>query len=235
MREIEARRELGEMSGVGNIYVSIGLLRTGQFERATKEGSPFFRPDAFFILGEKEKAFELAFEQASSGFPETLFYLLNREKRYQELANFLEERWPSLAAFGVENPGDDFGYGTMAEVAFAYSKLGNQERADEALLMVDKRINSLDEQGIDNFVFSGNRAMHFAMLGDIDAAFEHLQVAADGGWAPSENPRDSLFVFENMFDDPRFADVEATMLMTLNRDRAEVGMPALNVDYQVAP
>ena len=101
--------------------------------------------------------------------------------------------------------------------------------------MIDKRINSLEEQGINNVGFSGSRAMHFAMLGDIDAAFEHLQVAADGGWASFENPRDSLLVFENMFDDPRFADIEATMLRTLNRDRAEVGMPALNADYQVAP
>ena len=80
LREIELRRELGEMSGVADMFVSIGLMRTGQYERATQEGSQYFRPDALFILGEKEKAFELAFEQASSGFPERLFHFFERRR-----------------------------------------------------------------------------------------------------------------------------------------------------------
>lgn len=235
LREMETLREEEEISGVGEIYLSLGLLRTGQFERAAVEGSRFFRPDALFILGEKEEAIKLAYEQASSGFPETLFLFLNREKRYQDVVNFLEERWPSLAAFADENPGDDFGYSTMTSVALAYSKLGSQERADEALLFVDKRISSLAEQGINNFGFAISRAVHHAMLGDKDAAFEELQAAVDGGWVNFGEPLGEIPEFENLYGDPRLAENEATMLMTMNRDRAVVGLSPLNADFEVEP
>ena len=41
LRLMEERRKLGPLSGVGQLYLSLGLLRTGQFERATEEGSPY--------------------------------------------------------------------------------------------------------------------------------------------------------------------------------------------------
>ncbi len=233
LREVEILREVSEISGVGEIYLSIGLLRTGQIERAAVEGSPYFRPDALFILGKKEEAIELAYEQASSGFPETLFLFLNREKRYQEIVNFLEERWPNLAAFAGENPGSDFGYPTMSSVALAYSKLGNQERAEEALLLVDRRISSLAEQGINNFAFAINRAIHHAMLGEKDAAFDQMRVAVDGGWANFGESLNEIPELENLYGDPRLAEMEAMMLETMNRDRAIVGLPLLNANFEV--
>ena len=233
LREMEILREVDEISGVGAIYLSIGLLRTGQFERAAVEGSPFFRPDALFILGQKEEAIKLAYEQASSGFPESLFYFLNREGRYQEVISFVEERWPNLAAFADENPGDDFGNATMRNVALAYAKLGNQERADEALLLVDRRISNLADQGINNFAFSINRAFHYAMLGNKDDAFEQLQVAIDGGWVNFGEPLQVIPELENLYGDPRLAENEARMLLTMNRDRAVVGLPPLNAEFEV--
>ena len=149
--------------------------------------------------------------------------------------NFLEERWPSLAAFSDENPGDEFGYVTMAEISFAYSKLGNQERADEALLFVDNRINSLADQGVNNFLFSANRGFHYAMLGDVDTAFEYLQAATNGGWAYIGGRLEEIPGLENLIDDPRFAEIESRMLATMNKDRAVIGLPPIDVDYQVTP
>lgn len=233
LREMEIMREVGEISGVGEIYVSIGLLRTGQIERAAVEGSRFFRPDALFILGEKEEAIELAYEQASSGFPDTLFLFLNREQRYQDVVNFVEERWPNLAAFADENPGDDFGYATMASLSLAYSKLGNQERADEALLLVDRRISSLAEQGINNHGFAISRAVHYAMLGDKDAAFDQMQIAVDGGWVSFGERLNEFPELESLYSDPRLAEMEAVMLETINRDRAIVGLPLFNANFEV--
>ncbi len=233
LREMEILRDVSEISGVGEIYLSIGLLRTGQIERASVEGSPYFRPDALFMLGKKEEAIELAYEQASSGFPGTLFLFLNREGRYQELVNFLEERWPNLVAFAGENPGDDFGFSTMASVALAYSKLGNQERADEALLLVDTRISSLAEQGINNFGFAISRAIHHAMLGDKDAAFDEMRIAVDGGWVNFGESLIEIPELENLYGDPRLAEMEAMMLETMNRDRAIVGLPSLNANFEV--
>lgn len=169
LRLMEQRRELGNMSGVDKIFLSIGLIQTGQFERATSEGSPFWQPGALYATGRIDAAFDLARDQARAGNPGNLFYLLLRSHRDQELVDYLEERWPSLSAFANENPGGDNGYGLMANVALAYSRTDNQTRFDEAMLFLDQRITRLAEQGISNFVFAYNRAVHFAMLGDIEA------------------------------------------------------------------
>lgn len=233
LQQMQLRRQSGEMSGVAKIFLSVGLLRTGQFERAAVEGSPYFQPDALYHLGQKDEAFAMAYEQASAGDPETLFDLLVRDEREQDLVNFLEERWPSVAAMGQEHPGDVLGYGLMADTALAYSRTGNQERADEALLLADRWMKSLLEQGVDNFVFAGNLAAHYAMLGDKDEAFKHLQQAVDNGWntaGPLTKIVPALAVLEG---DPRLDDIEARMLATINRDRSVVGLPPFDANYVV--
>ncbi|MDH3416272.1 MAG: hypothetical protein OEM64_08200, partial [Gammaproteobacteria bacterium] len=138
LQVMEERRELGNMSGVAKIFLSIGLIGTGQFERATTEGSPYWRPGALYETGKIEEAFELAHDQARGGDPENLFYLLLRANRDQELVDYLEERWPSLSTFASENPGGDIGYGIMEAVAIAYSNTGNVARFDEAMQFVDR-------------------------------------------------------------------------------------------------
>jgi TolB-like protein/tetratricopeptide (TPR) repeat protein len=232
---MERVREIDEMSGIDRFYLSIGLLRTGQYERATEEGSVYVRPAALYELGRKEEAFELAHRQATTGEPENLFYMLLRDGRDQDLINFLEERWPSVAALADEHSGDDFGYPLMQSVALAYRRAGNQQRADEALLLVDQRMTHLADQGIENFVFSGNKAIHSAMLGDRDAAFEQLLKAAENGWATRGKLTEVIPQFEVFAEDPRIEEIEAIMLRTVNRDRAIVGLPPFDADYQVAP
>ncbi|MGI9271931.1 MAG: tetratricopeptide repeat protein [Woeseiaceae bacterium] len=230
---MEQVRELDEMSGIDRVYLSLGLLRTGQYERATEEGSVFFKPGALYEVGRKEEAFALAYTQATTGTPENLFYLYVRDDRDQDLIKFLEERWPTVAAFADEHSGGDFGYGIMQDVALAYRRTGNQERADEALLFVDQRMTKLAEQGITNFAFSGNLAIHHAMLGDKDTAFEHLQKAAEGGWMVAGDLAVELPHLEVFVGDPRLDEIEAIMLATMNKDRAIVGLPPVNEDYEV--
>jgi len=120
LREMEERAKLGELSGVAKMFISIGLLQTGQSERALNEGSAFFRPGALYNIGRLDEAIELAYEHARAGNPYSLFYMLVREGRAKEMVDYLEERWPSLAAFAAENPGGDGGYGIMHEIAMAY-------------------------------------------------------------------------------------------------------------------
>ncbi len=232
---MERVREIDEMSGVDKVYLSVGLVRTGQYERATKEGSAFLKPGALYEVGRKEEAFELAYQQATTGNPGNFFYLLIRDGRDQDLINFLEERWPSVAALSEEHSGGDFGYGLMQDVALAYQRTGNQERADEALLLVDQRIARLTDQGIKNFFFAGNKAIHFAMLGDKDAAFEQLNQAAENGWVAGGDLAEQVPQFQVLVGDPRIDEVEAIMLATMNKDRAIVGLPPFDAEYQVAP
>ena len=149
---MEQRREMGSMSGVAEVFLSAGLMDTGQFERATVEGSFFFQPGALYATGRVDEAFDLARDQAIGGNPGNLFNLLVRANRDQELVDYVEERWPSLSAFASEYSGNQNGYGIMANIALAYSRTGNMDRFDEALNFVDQRISSMAEQGIRNHV-----------------------------------------------------------------------------------
>jgi hypothetical protein len=71
------------------------------------------------------------------------------------------------------------------------------------------------------------------MLGDKDLAFEHLFVAANGGWSTAGDLVEVIPQFDVLADDPRLAEIQEIMLETVNRDRAVVGLPPFDADYQV--
>jgi hypothetical protein len=96
-------------------------------------------------------------------------------------------------------------------------------------------MTQLADQGIENFVFSEKKAIHSAMLSDRDAAFEQLLKAAENGWATRGDLIEVMPQFEVFAEDPRIEEIEAIMLGTVNRDRAMVGLPPFDANYQVAP
>jgi TolB-like protein len=235
LQQMEMGRELDEISGVEEVFLSVGLANTMQFERVIEEGSPFWRPFALYETGQHEEAFALAHHQASSGFPGNLFYLLNKADRSKELTNYLEERWPTLETFAAENGGDEYGYVIMADVALAYSRIGNQDRFNQAMLIIDQHAARLDEQGVDNLFYSANRAIDFALRGDADIAIEHLEDAASRGWTTAGAPAEVLPALAVLVDDPRFQEIEIAVLNNMNHDREIVGLPPLNANYEVEP
>jgi TolB-like protein len=230
---MEQRRELGNMSGVDQFFLSVGLMDTGQFERATSEGSPFAQPSALYATGRVDEAFTLARDQAIAGNPGNLFDLLVRARRFEELVDYVEERWPSLSTFASEYPGNQNGYELMADLALAYSHSGDMSRFDEAMRFVDQRVSRLAEQGINNYVFSGNRAVYYALQGDIDAAFEHLQSAVEAGWVIVGDPVAIEPALAALEDDPRFTGIEATMLARVNEYRGLLDLAPFDENYQV--
>jgi TolB-like protein/Tfp pilus assembly protein PilF len=233
LQQIEMSRDLDEMSGLERIFLSIGLNNTMQFEQIIEEGSLFWKPYALYETGRQDEAFALAHAQASSGFPGNLFYLLNRSDRSKEVTDYLEERWPSLAIFAEENVGDEYGYPIMADVALAYSRVGNQNRFDEAMLLIERHAARLDEQGIDNLFYSADRAVGYALRGDADRAIEYLEQAANRGWTTSGVPAEVVPALAVLADDPRYQAIEVVMLNNMNRDREIVGLPPLNASYEV--
>ena len=233
LQQMEMNRELDEMSGVEKFFLSIGLTNTMQFERTIEEGSLFMKPYALYEAGRQDEAIALAQAQASSGSPGNLFYLLNRSDRSKEVTDYLEERWPTLATFAAENNGDEYGYNIMTDVALAYSRVGNQDRFNEAMLIIEQHAARLDEQNIDNLFYSADRAVGYALRGDTDAAIEHLQQAASRGWTTSGVPAVVTPALAVLTDDPRYQEIEVTMLANMNRDREIVGLPPLNANYEV--
>lgn len=232
--ELEKSAREGSLTGVDRIFLSVGLMSTGQPQRALEEGSVYWHPDALYELGRKEEALALAYEHAREGNTESLFYLLLREGREQDVVNYVEERWPSLAAFVAENPGGDVEYDLMVHVALAYRHTGDEARADEALDFVLARLELLDREGVNNWRLDYGWASYLAARGDIDGALTRLKSAADGGLMATGDPAIVFPAFSALADDPRFDAIRATMLENLNYNRRVLELPPYNENYQVA-
>lgn len=235
LQQMELGREMDEMSGVERFILSSGLMNTMQFERALEEGSNFVKPYVLYELGRADEAIALAHTQASSGDLGNLFYLLNRSDRSEELTDYLEERWPTLSEFAMENRGDEYGYPTMTDVALAYSRTGNQDRFDEAMHFIEQHTARLDEHGIENIFLSVNRAMDYALVEDFDAAIAYLQDAAGRGWTSQGVLGEVQPALAVLADDPRYQEIEVALLDNMNRNREIVGLPPFNASYEVEP
>jgi TolB-like protein/tetratricopeptide (TPR) repeat protein len=233
LREMEEYTSRTTASGVAKFFVSIGLLNTGQAERAVEEGSIFWRPDALYTVGRVDEAIELAYQHARAGSPESLFFMLVREGRAKEMIDYLEERWPSLAAFAAENPGSDGGYSVMHDIALAYRAVGNRARADDALQLSQQRLDLLIEEGVNHIGLSMNMAAQQSLLGNVDTAFEYLDEAVDEGASSATDPYKTAPEFEALFDDPRFPGVRARMLANFNANREVLKLPPYDDNYQV--
>ena len=98
------------------------------------------------------------------------------------------------------------------------------------MMRIDQHFEKMRSQGVDNFTFSASVALHNAMRGDIDSAFDNLSSAIDRGWTTAGEPTVVEPRLTLMADDPRFELARATMLITLNRDREIVGLPPFD-DY----
>lgn len=234
LQQLEEAAATGPISGVEQLFISIGLMSTGQAERALTEGSIFWRPDALYEVGRKDEAIALAYEHAGEGSPESLFYMLVVEGRDQELVDYVEERWPSLAAFASENPGGDNEYSLMVNVALAYRRLGNEALADEALDFVQARLTLLESEGVNNSRFDFGWATYLAMRGENDAALARLKKAADNGVMSTGDPAVKEPSLASLAGDPRFDEIKATMLANLNYNRRILDLPPYNENYQVA-
>ena len=121
------------------------------------------------------------------------------------------------------------------DVALAYSRVGNQERFNEAMQFIERHAARLDEQSIDNVFYSADRAIVYALRGDADLAIEYLQQAASRGWTTSGVPSVVVPALAVLADDPRYQEIELLILSNMNRDREIVGLPPLNANYEVEP
>jgi tetratricopeptide (TPR) repeat protein len=189
-----------------------------------EEGSDFLKVAALDRLGRRDDAFELALRRAREGNLEALFRLYNRVDRSHDLIDYLEERWPALDAFAADYPHNMFGYQVMAEITLAYSRSGNTERFDEALLLLENAMSSLSGQGIDNYFYEVENAKYLALAGEYDEAITRLESAIDRGFQDYAPIAAHTPIFAPLQDDPRFVALEALMVENINVEREALGL-----------
>ena len=228
LRLAEQAYQLAPTNAVTHFWFTLGLVQTLQLERIAEEGLDFLKVDALDLLGRRDEAFELAFKLSSEGYPRNLFALYNRADRSQELIDYLEERWPGLDAFAADYPHGEFGYPVMAEVTLAYSRTGNMERFDDALVLVENAMSSLSGQGIDNYWFTVENAKYLALAGEYDEAMTQLEAAIDRGFRNYAPIATHTPMFTPLQDDPRFLAAEAVMVENINAERESLGLEPID-------
>jgi TolB-like protein/lipoprotein NlpI len=224
----EKALQLAPTDNVTRFVWSVALLQSGQAERLAAEGQDGFRIDALDAIGRRDEAFTLAYEQSQQGDLESLFTLMNRAGRSKDVTDYVEERWPTLGAFASDYPHDGSGHSIMAELAFAYSRAGNAERADEALSYVEKAMNDLAAQGVDQFVYMMENAKYFALAGDTDSALSWLEKSVGRGMQTYAPLSKLVPIFEALNEDPRFIEIEGTMVDNINEDRIAIGLEPID-------
>ncbi len=220
--------ELAPTDAVMHFTFTIGLLQTHQPERIVEEGIDFVRVNALDFLGRRDEAFELAYKLAREGSVGNLFGMLNRADRSQELVDYLEERWAGLDEFAADHPHDDYGYGLMTDIAFAYSRTGNTEKFEEALLLVDSAMSTLASQGIDNMVNSAENAVYLALAGREEDAISQLEKAVEHGLRGNPALDWSQPIFASMADNPRFIALRTLIADKVNEQRAILGLDPID-------
>ena len=100
----------------------------------------------------------------------------------------------------------------LNEIALAYARAGDEEKFDDVMGRIKTRHDQMSAEGLDNYFFSLQQAIYFALAGDHDKALEHLAASIDAGYIGS-NPLalewPALKVLEG---DPRYESIQARMI-----------------------
>jgi TolB-like protein len=170
-------------------------------------------------LGRSEEAIRLAYTMAAEGQAVTeLIGVLSNNKRYGELIEFVEQRWPDLDAFEADVPGLRQGEGASAlgHIAHAYFELGQMAKYGIAMWHFKTLIDEQLEEGVSNRNFWGSQA-HFSLLsGDKVKAMDFLAAIADTGTG--------VLLPKTLINDPRYIEIVEQLHDNLNAERAALGL-----------
>ena len=198
-----------------------------QFDRTVEHCTGHPAIIAHWQLGHVEEALIEAHKASAEGrYYEPYFQVLNASGNSHKLIEFLENGWPDLDKFASNFPftEDIMGYAPLNEIALAYLRSGQPEKAQEALALVYEGQKQLQAQGRNNIQFSMNQAVYFALTGDYETALVHLAASIDGGYIGSTRLTKLWPAFEPLEGDPRYEEIQTRMVDHLNNEREALGL-----------
>jgi tetratricopeptide (TPR) repeat protein len=177
--------------------------------------------------GQYEEALAIAREEAANGNIEMMIGQLSFQGKDQQLVEFVESRWPDLAALERDYPDEGDGHSMMLSVALAYARTGNDERFGDAMQRVRQAHDRAIQQGVVAVWF--DEARYWALAGDSDRAMEFLGKSEQQGLVFTER-LDAIFrEFENLRGDDRFEALLARVFEHTNNERAELGLERIAI------
>jgi tetratricopeptide (TPR) repeat protein len=213
--------------GVARNLYGWDLIGTGQYERALEQGHPWHQAIALVVLQRPEEAMALAREEAAQGNIRMMIGQLSFQQKDQQLVEFVESRWPDLAALERDYPDEGAGYSMMLNVALAYARTGNDERFGDAMQLVRQAHDRALQQGVVAVAF--DEARYWALAGDSDRAMEYLAKSEQQGMVFAER-LDSIFrEFENLRGDDRFEALQGRVFEHTSQERVALGLEPLSV------
>ena len=225
----EARPDVASVKA----WLGGGYLSTAQFELAAEMDNPWQRFIALWTLGRTEEATLLAQEQAASGETVGMMILLLAESgRAEDVVQFFDDRWDSVDAFVTEYPPmGRGGVGTLLDMAWAFGKMGDSNRFDQAMSHSREALEQQEALGYKYPFLYVDKAIYQVMSGDRQRALELLAIAVDGhisiggdGGLARVSP--VLRVFEG---DPEFEAIQQRMLEHINSQRSELGLEPVEI------
>ena len=161
--------------------------------------------------------------------PNSYFEILTDNGRFDELVSFLESRWENLEAFEQDFPNrNGFGAFTMAYIAQAYSRLGNESKFNAAMVRLKASLDWQIAQGADNWVLTASRAYYAMLSGDYDETIALLEQVAQEGGLPRIPLTGQWSAFAPLRGDPRFEEVLVQIRDHLNQERAALGLEPIS-------
>jgi TolB-like protein len=209
---------------VFKVGVNQGHYLTHQYDKVFDDNWSDYYITAMFNLGNLEEASIVAQKQAANGIVLPLFSLLNASDQSDLLIEYLEDRWPDLAAFQQAVPAAMWGYREMAEIALAYRRAGNQARFDEAMTRLDAGNQKSYSQGVRSQYLLMTMAAYFTMAGAYDDALAHLGDAIDKGFVASSKISRQFPFFRELDGNPDYEAIQSRMIEHLNVERAKLGL-----------
>jgi hypothetical protein len=172
----------------------------------------------------------MAWEDANSGedVGAVIGILVNTGKP-EEAVRFFEERWDSLDEFEAEYPALGSGdVGTLMDIAFAYSSVGNAEMFDQAMSRSRAALDAITDLGFKYPFVYYDEAIYFTMMGDRDRALVFLSTAVDAGLLIGRKFSEGWVAMKVTDGDPKYEAIQARMFEHLNAERAELGLEPVN-------
>jgi tetratricopeptide (TPR) repeat protein len=212
--------------GVARNLYGWELISTGQYDKALEQGRPWHQGIALVVMQRQEEALAIAREQAATGNIQMMIGQLAFQGKYQQLVEFVESRWPNLAALEKDYPDEGDGYGLMLNVALAYSRTGNDQRFEDAMQRVRRAHDRALQQGV--VVVAFDDARYWALAGDTGRAMQSLGEAEQQGMVFAARLDDAFHEFENLRGDSGYEALLVRVFQRTNAEREALGLEPIS-------